>query len=110
MKMSESCSIDFQSLFRHSVRMNLAKAVSHLVQLQQVDALENGQAAMIVAAMQGHQEVLEELLKLDDADPNKCIEYAGTDEIEKILRRDRRCQKRLRPCKTKSSKRKKIKQ
>ena len=47
--------------------MNLAKAVFHLVQLKQVDALENGQAAMIVAAMQGHQEVLKELLKLDDA-------------------------------------------
>ena len=46
-----------------------------------------------------------------DADPNKCsIEYARTDEIEKILRRDGRCQKRSRQGKPKFSKRKKIKQ
>ena len=94
LKKLNNSSIDFQQLFRHSVRMNLANAVAHLVSLDTVDPFQNDQEALIVAAMQGHQEVLIELLKLNGADPNKCVDYAGTDAIERMLRRDPRCNKK----------------
>ena len=95
--------VDLQQLFRHSVRMNLANAVSYLVKCDEVDALENDQQALIIASMQGHQEVLEVLLQLQKADPNKCVDYAGTDAIERLLRRDKRCLKKDKVVKTKKA-------
>jgi hypothetical protein len=82
--------IDVQALFMHSVSINLAEAVSILIKDQRVRPDVNDCQALKLAAMQDHLEVVKVLLTHPSMDPNKAIEFAASDEIEKMLKQDKR--------------------